>query len=82
MIKLNKYQTIIFYLNFDSNLKKHVASNDSSVLETFRLMLINEQMYLDRILELIFQYFDQLYLKQLLITIIKEKNVRRINNYQ
>ncbi len=73
MIKLNKYQTIIFYLNFDSNLKKHVASNDSSVLETFRLMLINEQMYLGLQWMKIFQYFHQESFQQLLITIIKEK---------
>jgi hypothetical protein len=41
-------------------------------------MLINEQMYLDLQLEQIFQYVDQLYFQQLLITIIMKNNVRRI----
>jgi len=78
MIELNKYQTIIFDLNFDSNSKEHVVSNDSFALETYYLMLINEQMYLDLLSMQISQYFRQEYFQQFLITIIKEKNVRRI----
>jgi hypothetical protein len=56
-----------------------VVSNDSFVLETFHLMLINEQMYPDLKLMQISRYFYQEYFQQLLITIIKEKNVRRLN---
>jgi len=82
MKELNKYQTIIFDLNFVCNLKVHMVSIVSFVPETFHLMLINEQIYLELQLMQIFQYFHQLYLQQLLITIIKEKNVRRINYQQ
>jgi hypothetical protein len=75
MIKLNKYQTIRFYLNFDSSSKTHEVPIVSFVPEASHLMLINEQMYLDLQLEQIFQYFHREFFQQLLITIKEETSL-------